>query len=288
MASPSHEFVADEDEYIARLLADDARRSSLRYASVGVGAFLSTRRPASSLKPNTRFLRNIIRDTDSHNANLKHRNLQGHTHHRLHDRKSHDYYARSASQDPHSISRNRQHGSSSDIRQSEKYSDSGQPLERQKRRHHSSHHYSSHETQHKRHHHSASKYRLQQYAEPDVSVASNEQRLLNHRSLKHRSGSHASASSSDSDLQQLHDHDERRRELGLDRQTTVQPSTIRCDSPADEPSDHSDDFIGPIPASDDLKPPSVTSRGRGITASNRQTSIDDHFAPDYDPRTEFS
>ncbi|PGH12140.1 hypothetical protein AJ79_04434 [Helicocarpus griseus UAMH5409] len=62
----------DNDDYVAQLLAKDARDSSLRYSTLGTGAFIpATRPPAGAPKPNTRFLRNILRETDSHNANLK-------------------------------------------------------------------------------------------------------------------------------------------------------------------------------------------------------------------------
>ncbi|EEQ91114.1 uncharacterized protein BDCG_06234 [Blastomyces dermatitidis ER-3] len=62
----------DDDEYVAQLLAKDARDSSLRYSTLGMNAFIPLQRPfARAPKPNTRFLRNILRETDSHNASLK-------------------------------------------------------------------------------------------------------------------------------------------------------------------------------------------------------------------------
>ncbi|KAK5377851.1 hypothetical protein LTS03_004727 [Exophiala xenobiotica] len=61
-----------DDEYVAKLLAEDARRSSSKYASQGLSALLPQRRAAGSgLKPNTRFLRTLVREVDSHNAALK-------------------------------------------------------------------------------------------------------------------------------------------------------------------------------------------------------------------------
>ncbi|PGH30324.1 hypothetical protein GX50_06918 [[Emmonsia] crescens] len=62
----------DNDEYVAQLLAKDARDSSLRYSTVGMNAFIPLKRPSERApKPNTRFLKNILRETDSHNASLK-------------------------------------------------------------------------------------------------------------------------------------------------------------------------------------------------------------------------
>ncbi|KZM19805.1 hypothetical protein ST47_g9117 [Ascochyta rabiei] len=60
----------DDDEYIAKLLAQDAKESTKTYDLVGLDAFNSRRSRAGAPKPNTNFLRHIIRQTDSHNAAL--------------------------------------------------------------------------------------------------------------------------------------------------------------------------------------------------------------------------
>lgn len=60
-----------DDDYVAQLLAQDAKKTSQRYASQGLPAFLPTRRAAHLPKPNTRFLSHIVREADSHNASLK-------------------------------------------------------------------------------------------------------------------------------------------------------------------------------------------------------------------------
>ncbi|KAL2426189.1 hypothetical protein ABEF95_012517 [Exophiala dermatitidis] len=61
----------DDDEYIAKLLAEDARKSSLRYASAGTYGLTPRRPPNAGPKPNTRFLKSLVREVDSHNAALK-------------------------------------------------------------------------------------------------------------------------------------------------------------------------------------------------------------------------
>ncbi|KAL7621229.1 hypothetical protein AAE478_008546 [Parahypoxylon ruwenzoriense] len=58
------------DDYVAELLAKEASDCSLKYSAVGLDAFKSNKRPANQPKPNTRFLNNIIRDTNSHNRAL--------------------------------------------------------------------------------------------------------------------------------------------------------------------------------------------------------------------------
>ncbi|GAD92309.1 predicted protein [Paecilomyces variotii No. 5] len=61
----------DSDDYVAQLLAKDARDSSLKYSALGMQAYMPRRPTTGAPKPNTRFLKNILRDTDSHNAALK-------------------------------------------------------------------------------------------------------------------------------------------------------------------------------------------------------------------------
>ncbi|KAK5123249.1 hypothetical protein LTR16_003848 [Cryomyces antarcticus] len=58
------------DDYVADLLAKDARASSIRYSTMGMGALLPSRPTGAARKPNTRFLRNILKETDTHNAAL--------------------------------------------------------------------------------------------------------------------------------------------------------------------------------------------------------------------------
>ncbi|KAK2006054.1 hypothetical protein LZ32DRAFT_596203 [Colletotrichum eremochloae] len=58
------------DEYVAELLAKEADDCSLKYSSMGMDAFRTDKKPANMPKPNTRFLRHIIKDTNTHNKNL--------------------------------------------------------------------------------------------------------------------------------------------------------------------------------------------------------------------------
>ena len=75
------------DAYLADLLAKDAKDASIKYSALGLQGYASTsksvlctplrtsltpfRPPVNKPKPNTRFLRNIIESTDSHNAALR-------------------------------------------------------------------------------------------------------------------------------------------------------------------------------------------------------------------------
>ncbi|KAI9904125.1 hypothetical protein N3K66_000654 [Trichothecium roseum] len=59
------------DDYVADILAKEANDCSLKYSAMGMEAFRSAdKKPANMPKPNTRFLRHIIKDTDTHNKAL--------------------------------------------------------------------------------------------------------------------------------------------------------------------------------------------------------------------------
>lgn len=60
-----------DDDYVISMLKKDAEANQKRYLSNGLGSLLSKRPKGNAPKPNTRFLKNIIRETDSHNAALK-------------------------------------------------------------------------------------------------------------------------------------------------------------------------------------------------------------------------
>ncbi|PYH60496.1 uncharacterized protein BO96DRAFT_384613 [Aspergillus niger CBS 101883] len=60
-----------DDAYVAQVLAREARDSSLRYSAHGLEAYMPKRPTGAAPKPNTRFLRHIIRETDNHNTALK-------------------------------------------------------------------------------------------------------------------------------------------------------------------------------------------------------------------------
>ncbi|OJJ75497.1 hypothetical protein ASPBRDRAFT_191727 [Aspergillus brasiliensis CBS 101740] len=60
-----------DDAYVAQVLAREARDSSLKYSAHGLEAYMPKRPTGAAPKPNTRFLRHIIRETDNHNTALK-------------------------------------------------------------------------------------------------------------------------------------------------------------------------------------------------------------------------
>ncbi|KAJ5288700.1 hypothetical protein N7478_001730 [Penicillium angulare] len=60
-----------DDDYVAQVLAKEARESSQKYSSNGLSAFMPSKPTSNAPKPNTRFLRHLIKETDSHNTALK-------------------------------------------------------------------------------------------------------------------------------------------------------------------------------------------------------------------------
>ncbi|PVI06518.1 hypothetical protein DM02DRAFT_552503 [Periconia macrospinosa] len=62
--------IIDDDDYVVNLLKQDAKNAAKNYELVGIDAFNPKRSRSSAPKPNTNFLRHIIRQTDNHNAAL--------------------------------------------------------------------------------------------------------------------------------------------------------------------------------------------------------------------------
>ncbi|KAL8905038.1 MAG: hypothetical protein Q9171_006827 [Xanthocarpia ochracea] len=65
---PSSEALTDD--YVAQLLAKDAKDRTIKYSSYGLQAILPKRPTTNAPKPNTRFLKNIIKETDSFEASM--------------------------------------------------------------------------------------------------------------------------------------------------------------------------------------------------------------------------
>ncbi|KAI1762006.1 hypothetical protein GGR53DRAFT_503473 [Hypoxylon sp. FL1150] len=66
---PSNDLLTDD--YVTDLLVNEAKDCSLKYSSIGLDALKPNKRPENQPKPNTRFLNNIIRNTNSHNRALQ-------------------------------------------------------------------------------------------------------------------------------------------------------------------------------------------------------------------------
>ncbi|KAL8738855.1 MAG: hypothetical protein Q9190_007929 [Brigantiaea leucoxantha] len=63
--------VSLSDDFVAQLLSKDAKDSNIKHSNYGLQAFLPKRPTNNAPRPNTRFLKNILRETDNHNAALR-------------------------------------------------------------------------------------------------------------------------------------------------------------------------------------------------------------------------
>ncbi|KAI1101642.1 hypothetical protein F4804DRAFT_315325 [Jackrogersella minutella] len=276
------------DDHVADLLVQEAKDCSIKYSAMGLDAFKPTKRPANQPKPNTRFLNNIIRDTNSHNRALlakesaeskaKLRDLE---HAEERKQREEERMMRKTKPGP-GDTRKRMLGDiaailggSSKRRRTEKPDTSANnasestesgPREKSSHRHRKSHATNgdadvkqekeiSRKDRGKTSRHS---HRREASQEPGPSSSTRDRK---HRGCSPRRESH--------------------RRLSTTKRSKRRASTYSSSSDSSDcDSDPLDEIIGPAPA----KTPAVKRRGRGATATT--SGIDSRFAPDYDPRTD--
>ncbi|KAI9715872.1 MAG: hypothetical protein M1812_005692 [Candelaria pacifica] len=304
------------DDYVASLLKSDAKSRSIKYSALGLQSFLPQRPTVNAPKPNTRFLKNIIRETDSHNAALlakeaqesraRLRMLRGgparldakrgsatptskateedgsrHKRRRIEESESedkHDY-------NPHHSSRK----SRSDRSIRDRNQDRGR-YDRRKDSGSDTDDYSENERKRPRHRRERKRRRSLSRDEP----------TRDKQSHRHRSGrQHYSRSKSPvrGDERRHHHHRSRRRRHSSStasaeprRHQTHQDINAKATSSANNvqsrvesptlvsDSDPLEAIIGPPPPPPE---PKVRSRGRGTFASS--SAMDSHFSTNYDP-----
>lgn len=287
------------DDYVADLLKKDAKSKSKDYSFVGLSAFLPKRPTTQAPKPNLKFLRNILKETDSHNTALKEKE-EGDSRNRLkalrkntweekvdvarrqrdrneerpskrrrmvereaHDDRDRRRYEEGRSKNSHSV-----HERSKRVRRSDSWD--GDESETENRRHKN-----SRERHRSRRHHERSRERHHSDSEGDK------------RSHK-RHGNHESRSQSrsrSSSRQEYRKGHRRRRsrsplrngkKCSSKRNHDEKPTTSPRD--ADSDSDPLEAIVGPLRAP---PPPQPHRRGRGIHAS--ASAMDARFSASYDP-----
>ncbi|KAI9854455.1 MAG: hypothetical protein M1824_000325 [Vezdaea acicularis] len=263
------------DDYVASLLAKDAKESSIKYSAMGLQAFLPQRSPSGAPKPNIRFLRNIIRETDTHNVNLRAKEEREACTRRLALEKRDRAQAEAES----SRSRRRRDNEPQSKRRRVE-----EPVEERRRRSHRRERDSSRtddEVEPRRSHHRHSR-----------SHRSRERRRHGspRRSQRSRRASVDERSENDNDERRHRSHHKHRRrsrspippksKLAHHRSRShsppPKPTRTRTRSPSSTPSDPLEAIVGPLPST---HPP---PRGRGtITAPNR--GINSRFSPSYNP-----
>ncbi|MCJ1366077.1 hypothetical protein MMC16_005202 [Acarospora aff. strigata] len=311
---PAEDYMSDE--YVAGLLKKDAKDSTIKYSALGLQALLPRRPTTNAPKPNTRFLKNIIRETDSHNAALRareteeakarlirlkakdmpnernrdHDNLSANGHRsetaererkrrRMGDPELQDQERNDRRVEQKNDGHRKRTGGHEHRRKPRRSNgEEADHDENERRSHHSSrHHHSSHQHRHR---------------------SRSQDRTLRSRDTTHKERRSRSVSQ-DHDRERSHHHRRRKRRSSI----TSTPSSAsqsrskgrlsepvlgtgskntrgshQSSNPADSDSDPLEAIIGPPPPPPE---PKLRSRGRGTFAST--SAMDNHFSSTYDP-----
>ncbi|KAL2836105.1 hypothetical protein BJY01DRAFT_61397 [Aspergillus pseudoustus] len=264
----------DNDDYVAQVLADEARNSSLKYSSIGAEAYMIRRPTGSAPRPNTRFLRHIIKETDNHNTALKRkeerearermRQLRAQDsngtkdRHRHRTHRSDDRVSRrdTRKDDEHKYRSQREKGRSrSTSSDGDREPSSGRRREKRDRDE------DRHRRSRKTHRHRS--YSRSRSRSPDARDSKYRDRNRSHR--RRRSPSPRS-------------RDRRREKRSVREKNSPSPVPDSRNGAAGDDSDPLEDLVGPLPKEE----APIRSRGRGAYKSN-SSNIDAHFAADYDP-----
>ncbi|KAJ9155703.1 Pre-mRNA-splicing factor 38B [Pleurostoma richardsiae] len=275
------------DEYVADLLAKEAKDCSVKYSAMGLDAYKSTR-PSNKLKPNTRFLRHIIKETKNHNEALLAKE-SAESQARLQDLKEAAEEKRKRHRPEPKDIRNRQLGDITAILQGRKKrrgeeadaskgssSKSRDDRERRPRkstdgdRHHRRHDKDLYEKSSRSHRHG----RLSPPSEEEYDDdRSRRERREKERSRspkdRHRKHRHRSPLDDDEDYSKSRHRRHRHRS----------EEEISDRAKDGEDSDPLEDIIGPLPP-----PPARPPRGRGALSGSSR--MDNRFADDYDPKSD--
>ncbi|RAL12162.1 uncharacterized protein BO97DRAFT_368783 [Aspergillus homomorphus CBS 101889] len=303
----------DDDDYVAQVLAREACDSSLKYSAQGLEAYMPRRPTGAAPRPNTRFLRNIIKETDSHNAALKRkeerearermRQLRNQASTSSHDssqgnRRRRDY----SSKDRHSTEtrkeRDQRHSSYRRRHRSRSRSTERDHLRSNRRRH------KDDDTEYSRHYESSRSRRYWSSSQSRSRSPRNGRKTSSRSYRRHYRTRDESQPRSRS--RSVERSDKRRltdRERGSHRRDHERHSPKKHPSSREDPlirlpstnrgqlseseSDPLEDLVGPLPPKEDGSNESapIRSRGRGAYKPN-MSNIDAHFAPDYDPATD--
>ncbi|OKL62629.1 hypothetical protein UA08_01904 [Talaromyces atroroseus] len=290
------------DDYVAQLLASEAKDKSIKYSALGLQAYLPRRPTDRAPKPNTRFLKNILRDTDSHNAALRRREEQearermrklrrersppsNRSEHRERHRENERSYRHRS---PHHREKER----SSKRKQSDNFSDrdyKSRSSRRPRRRYEDDESVSEYDRER------SSRSHRRYCSDERRSARARDSSKLRNQSSGHFRGdrdgspSHSRSRSPEVSRRRRDDsnHYERRKPATDHSQAENNQhlESERDSYPSDGESDPLEDFVGPLPASSHRseREPRVPTRGRGSYRLNSST-IDSHFARDYDPK----
>ncbi|KAJ5594320.1 uncharacterized protein N7459_000528 [Penicillium hispanicum] len=307
-----------DDDYVAQVMAQEARESSQNYSTQGLGAYIPRRPVGNAPKPNTRFLRHLIKETDNHNTALK-RKEERDARDRMRQLK--DQSTPNLTAISHSSRRQDRHSSTkdSDRRRGEDREDrhrshrrrhrsrSTTPEKDRSRRHRrrDDDNYRVRDEQsdrRERHRHESSR-KAQRAHERSYSRSRSRSPQGDHSSRRHRSERHRRSESPSGNRSSRTHRESRGRgsrrddyhEGSSNHRSSVRDVTVHRErkSPSStttllhrdsgDESDPLEDLVGPLPPQiygESTAP--LRSRGRGAYRPSSST-IDAHFAADYDP-----
>ncbi|KAI4105454.1 MAG: hypothetical protein L6R37_002717 [Teloschistes peruensis] len=322
---PSSEALTDE--YLARLLAKDARDRTVRFTSHGLQMGLPKRPLSNAPKPNTRFLKNIIKETDNHNAALKAKEvadarvrLRGIDRHEARSEKSSRDDFRQERSDSRSRKRRKISGNGSNVYKAEHAKQSRRDLEDQKLDGSRGNPYDDedstasnarHSRRHRRHRHHYHRKPRTQSSSPDPDRRRRRRSRRRHRSRSISPGYHRdrrkrtstrrhesrsrSPRRSHHRSNRYHHHSRpstRSRSRSPQRsRRSDPPNGNHCPAPSTSisPSSDSDSDSDPLASLVGPLPPPPKSLPRGRGAHTSITSnIDTHFDSTYDPSTDIT
>lgn len=294
------------DDYVAQVLAQEARDSSLKYSAQGMGAYMPKRwviltnifqpttdgdchRPAGAApKPNTRFLRHIIKETDNHNAALK-RKEEREARERMQQLRHKTAATRLAGESESRSHRHRDRDSRRDDRgdrhrsHRRRHRSRSASVERARHRKHRRRRDESDDSEEERYRSSKKSRRRRSYSRSRSRSPRDEDRHSRSHRRRHYKRADPSRSRSRSRSPETDDRRRHRRKEESSRLSPVPRAspTPPPAAPSENESDPLEDLVGPLPPKENAVQP-LRSRGRGaykLSASN----IDAHFAADYDP-----
>ncbi|KAH8690488.1 hypothetical protein BGW36DRAFT_388840 [Talaromyces proteolyticus] len=289
------------DNYVAQLLASEAKDKSLKYSALGLQTYLTRRPTDRAPRPNTRFLKNILRDTDSHNSALRRKEEEESRQRMRKLRGENSSASRSSYRTERDQGRTRDYRDRSPRNSREGHSSREKDEDRRSTRRHrrdGSDNESGRDVSSKtrrRHRHRAEEKLPRRKREYSNSPHKSSQYDIGERSDRHRRHRYVERSRSRSPRRSRHCEVDGHDDLVQVEKPISKDSQRRSEKRSeehskrryysDEESDPLEDLVGPLPASlrKNKDASAVASRGRGSYRTN--TSImDSHFAHDYDPK----
>lgn len=244
-----------DDDYVINLLKKDAESNQKRYLSNGLGSLLSKQPKGNAPKPNTRFLKNIIRETDNHNAALKAKE-EGESRARLQDPRG---AKRRRDGDRDEGSSKRKRGEEKQSRWANAFGGLGRGAQKREAR-------TSDLQKHGKESKSRSDVRCNRNGTEDDGSQRRERRERRSSISRPRSRSPG------------HRKEHRRRSSARSRSPVRRNGHYdRAEQHDGSDSDPLGDVVGPIP------PPKSLPRGRGALKSS---DMDSRFDPTYDPKSD--